>query len=154
VLYALLLPDAVVHAVVGDDSRGMLVLIAYVAFSVMYSIYASRLPMQDGLLRMATMLLSMPLIALLASSIQAGFRNLFQQTFTSSPRTFKVPQNVRAHVRAGSIDVKAYTRNMPKTVTDVSVSTQVSSANVGMAASVISRKSVDKATAPADDGEA
>jgi hypothetical protein len=151
VLYTLLMPPAIVRAASGEWAH-LPVLIAYIVFSVVYARYASRLPMRDGLFRMATMLLSMPLIALLASSIQAGFRSLFQQTVTTSIRTFKVEQHVRAHVRAG-IDVDAYTRQMSKTVIEKTVATHVSSANAGMAGAVFSSKSVDQATAPVEDAK-
>jgi hypothetical protein len=144
VFYALLLPPTIVQALTSDRSGDGLVLVGYGVFSVAFAAYASRFTSRDGSFKMATMLLSLPLLALLVSSIQAGLRSVFQQSWVRTDTLVGVPQQVRAHVR-GDVSVAAYTRMRPTVVTEHALVTSVSSANGGMAANAVSRIAVDDA---------
>ncbi|KPD17365.1 hypothetical protein ADM96_19580 [Burkholderia sp. ST111] len=131
-LYVLLFPDSVFRALGLQDLIGAPVLISYIVFSVVYSAKAARDPLKLGLFKLSTMLLSVPLIALLVASVQSGLRNLFEQSFSSTTRTIKVPQAVRTHMRSG-VEIGNYTRNVSKTITEVSVATEFSGVGAGMA---------------------
>ncbi|NIE63159.1 hypothetical protein [Burkholderia sp. Ax-1719] len=135
VLYVLLFPDDVFRALGLQGLIGLPILVAYAVVGLVCAMRFSGDPLKFGLFRLSTMLISIPLIALLVASIQSGLRNLFERTFTSTARTVKVPQSVRAHIRAGS-EVSAYTRNVSKTISEISVSTKITSGGAGLAGGV------------------
>lgn len=131
VLYALVFPVPTARFLGSPDLAGAPAGIAYLLFAVIYSARASRDPLKLGLFRLSTMLVSVPLIVLLIASIEAGLRNLFSQSTSFVDRRIKVAQPVRAHVRGG-VDVAAYVRARP-----VTVSVALTETSVGAGGAVI-----------------